>query len=136
MTDAQPLFDFARKQFNEIADDVERHFESVAGQLREWMPADSPFAARPPPPRRLPPPSIPQAVQSWISKHRAVTAAAVAFLLTGSVGAFVFVKSRDQKHKRRAKRSASGARTDVVVVAGAVANPLTSALYLLSLIHI
>ena len=54
----------------------------------------------------------------------------VAFVVTGSVGAFVYVKSKEQKRKRRAKKSASGARTDVVVVAGAVSNPLTSALYL------
>lgn len=54
----------------------------------------------------------------------------VAFIVTGSVGAVVFVRSREQKRKRRARRSPSGARTDVVVVAGAVANPLTSALYL------
>jgi len=130
MSDSQQLFDFARKQFNDIADDVERHFEQVAGQLREWMPANSPLARPPQPPKRLPPPSTLQMVQRWVSRNRAMTAAVVAFLVTGSVGAFAFVKSRDQKRKRRAKRSASGARTDIVVVAGAVANPLTSALYL------
>ncbi|KAI7512843.1 DUF1776-domain-containing protein [Hortaea werneckii] len=131
MTDAQQLFDYARKQFDSIADDVERHFEQVAGQLREWMPSDSPFAARPPPPpKRLPPSTALQAAQRWISEHRALTAAAAAFLVTGSIGAFVFVKSSEGKKKRRAKRSTSGARTDVVVIAGAVANPLTSALYL------
>ena len=130
MSDSQQLFDFARKQFNDIADDVERHFEQVAGQLREWMPANSSLARPPQPPKRLPPPSTLQMVQRWVSRNRAMTAAVVAFLVTGSVGAFAFVKSRDQKRKRRAKRSASGARTDIVVVAGAVANPLTSALYL------
>jgi len=130
MTDAQQLFDFARKQFNEIADDVERHFESVAGQLREWMPANSPLSRPPPPPRRLPPPTAFQIAQRWISRHRAVTAAAVAFLMTGSIGALVYVKSQNHKRKRRAKRSSSGARTEVVVIVGAVANPLTSALYL------
>ncbi|KAK5124143.1 hypothetical protein LTR85_001846 [Meristemomyces frigidus] len=130
MTDAQQLFDYARRQFNDIADDVERHFEQVAGQLREWMPADAPFVRSPPPPRRLPPATTLQIAQRWMLRHRALTAAAVAFLVTGSVGAFVFVKSRDTKRKRRARRSASGVRTDVVVIAGAVANPLTSALYL------
>ncbi|EMC95125.1 hypothetical protein BAUCODRAFT_527011 [Baudoinia panamericana UAMH 10762] len=78
MTDAQQLFDYARRQFNEIADDVERHFDMVAG----------------------------------------------------SVGSFVYIRSNRQKRKRRVTRSASGARTDVVVVAGAVANPLASSLYL------
>lgn len=42
----------------------------------------------------------------------------------------MFVKAREGKRKRRAKRSVSGARMDVVVIAGAVASPLTSALYL------
>ncbi|KXL47282.1 hypothetical protein M433DRAFT_159797 [Acidomyces richmondensis BFW] len=130
MTDAQQLFDFARKQFNEIADDVERHFESVAGQLREWMPENSLLSRPPPPPKRLPPPTAFQIVQRWINRHRAVTAAAVAFLVTGSIGALVYIKSQNHKRKRRAKRSSSGARTEVVVVVGAVANPLTSALYL------
>ena len=130
MTDAQQLFDYARKQFDSIADDVERHFEQVAGQLREWMPADSPFARPPPAPRRLPPPTTLQVAQRWVARNRALTAAAVAFLVTGSVGALVYVKGQEGKRKRRAKRSVSGARTDVVVIAGAVANPLTSALYL------
>ena len=69
-------------------------------------------------------------MQRWVSRHRAVTAAAVAFVVTGSIGTYVYVRSKDRRRKRRARRSASGARTDVVVVAGAVANPLTSALYL------
>ncbi|KAK3113287.1 hypothetical protein LTR53_009571 [Teratosphaeriaceae sp. CCFEE 6253] len=129
MTDAQQLFDFARRQFNEIADDVERHFEQVAGQLREWLPADASFV-RPPTPKRLPPPSTLQVAQRWMHQRRALTAAAVAFLVTGSLGTFVYIRSKNQRRKRRAKRSASGARTDVVVVAGAVANPITSSLYL------
>jgi NAD(P)-dependent dehydrogenase (short-subunit alcohol dehydrogenase family) len=131
MTDAQHLFDIARRQFNEIADDVERHFELVADQLREWIPTDKGFPRlHQPAPKRLPPPTTLQAIQRWVSRHRALTAAAVAFIVTGSVGALVYVKSKQNRRKRRARKSASGARTDVVVVAGAVANPLTSALYL------
>ncbi|KAK3706331.1 hypothetical protein LTR37_012846 [Vermiconidia calcicola] len=131
MTDAQHLFDYARKQFNEIADDVERHFELVAGQLREWIPADKIVRMNPrPAAQRLPPPTTYQAVQRWVSTHRALTIGAVCFLVTGSIGTLVHIKSQQHKRKRRARKSASGARTDVVVVAGAVANPLTSALYL------
>jgi NAD(P)-dependent dehydrogenase (short-subunit alcohol dehydrogenase family) len=60
-----------------------------------------------------------------------LTAALAAFTVTGAAGTiFYYIKSKDAKRKRRARRSQSGARTDVVVVAGAVANPLTSALYL------
>ncbi|WPH02665.1 Hypothetical protein R9X50_00553100 [Acrodontium crateriforme] len=127
MTDAQQLFDYARRQFNEIADDVERHFEQVAGQLKQFVPNQLRTV---PTPKRLPPPTTLELAQRWISRHKALTYALVAFVVTGSVGAIVFAKSREHKKKRRARRSASGARTDVVVVAGAVANPLTSALYL------
>lgn len=130
MTDAQQLFDRLKSQFNEIADDVERHFDVVSKQIREWIPADTPFIRNLPPPRRLPPPTTYQVVTRWMNTHRALTAGIVAFLLTGSVGVLVYVKNKDHKRKRRARRSASGARTDVVVIAGAVANPLASALYL------
>nr|POE49571.1 isoform 2 of serine/arginine repetitive matrix protein 1 [Quercus suber] len=118
-----------RKQLDDIADGIERHFDLVAGQLREWT-VDSGLIPSRPAPRRLPPPSTLQMVERWISKHRVLTAAMVAFVLTGSVGALVYVRSKNSRRRRRARKSESGARTEVVVVAGAVANPLTSALYL------
>lgn len=93
------------------------------------MPTDI-RVVRPPPPKPLPPPTTLESIQRWVSKHRALTAAAAAFVVTGSVGAFIFIRNKQHKRKRRARKSPSGARTDVVVVAGAVANPLTSALYL------
>ncbi|KAF1819618.1 DUF1776-domain-containing protein, partial [Dissoconium aciculare CBS 342.82] len=68
-----------------------------------------------------------------MSKNRALSAAIVAFLVTGSVSIVVYSQTRGvfgKKRKRRARKSQSGARTDVVVIAGAVANPLTSAVYL------
>ncbi|CAK4032003.1 Hypothetical predicted protein [Lecanosticta acicola] len=127
MTDAQQLIDYARNQFNEIAADVERHFDLVAGNLRERFAKPLGVA---PPPRRLPSPTTFQVVQRWIHRHKALTAAIVAFFVTGSLGTLVYVWGKDAKRKRRARKSASGARTDVVIIAGAVANPLTSALYL------
>ncbi|GAB7365514.1 hypothetical protein MBLNU230_g6587t1 [Neophaeotheca triangularis] len=130
MTDAQQLFDYARTQFNDIANDVERHFEQVALQLRDWIPSDSTFARQPPKPRRLPPPTTFQLVQNWISSHRALTAAILAFVTTGSIGTFIYIRNNKPK-KRRARRSPSGARTDVVILAGsAAASPVTSALSL------
>lgn len=126
MTDASQLINYARAQFNEIATEVERHFDDVASSLRNQF--SKPLQ---PPVRRLPPPTTYQQIERWVSKHKALTAAMVAFAVTGSVGTFVYIKSQKvMNRKRRAKKSASGARTDVVVVAGAVANPLTSALYL------
>lgn len=95
------------------------------------MPADvRMYRAAPAPPKRLPPPTTLQVVQRWMSRHKALTAACLTFLLTGSVGALVYVNNKQYRRKRRAKKSASGARTDVVVIAGAVASPLTNALYM------
>ena len=138
MTDTQALFDTARKQFDALATDIERHFDAAAAHLREWIPYDprTQTISLSPPPRRLPPPTTLQVVQRWISRHRALTAGIVAFVLTGGVGVGVYAYRYGgfagmRKRKRRAKKSASGARTDVVVVAGgAVANPVSSGLYL------
>ncbi|KAK4629108.1 UPF0744 protein [Fulvia fulva] len=127
MTDAQHLINYARTQFDAIAADVERHFDQVAGTLKDRFNSSAPL---PPPKRRLPPPTTFQQVERWVSRNKALTAAIVAFVVTGSVGTFVYIRSKSLNRKRRARKSASGARTDVVVVAGAVANPLTSALYL------
>ncbi|KAF2719901.1 DUF1776-domain-containing protein [Polychaeton citri CBS 116435] len=84
MTDAQHLFDSARRQFDQIAADVERHFELVADHLNH------------------------------------VSAVAYNMNVGGIAG----------KRKRRAHRSASGARTDVVVIAGNFASPLANNLAL------
>lgn len=95
----------------------------MPADMRTYLPPASP-------PKRAPPPTTLESLQRWISKNRALTAAAIAFFVTGSVGTFIFIRNRQHRRKRRAKKSASGARTDVVVVAGSVASPLTNALYL------
>jgi len=129
MTDAQHLFDLARTQFNSITADVERHFDLVASQLKEWIPSDPTSIVRAAP-KRLPPPTTYQLVTRWMDKNRALTAAAVAFALTGSVGAGMYLRSRKVHKKRRARKSANGARTEVVILGGAVSSPLASALAL------
>ena len=129
MTDAQHFFDLARTQFNSITADVERHFDLVASQLKEWIPSD-PTSMVFAPPKHLPPPTTYQVVTRWMDRHRALTAAAVAFAVTGSVGAGMYVRSLKVHKKRRARKSANGARTEVVVLAGAVSSPLASALAL------
>ncbi|KXS98426.1 hypothetical protein AC578_1756 [Pseudocercospora eumusae] len=127
MTDASHLINHAHKIFNDIVNDVEAHFDSVASSLRDQF-SNKPLQL--PPRRPPPPPTTYQQIERWISKHKALTAAIVAFAITGSVGSYIYVKSQKLHRKRRARKSPSGARTDIVVVAGAVANPLTSALYL------
>lgn len=129
MTDAQHVFDVARAQFNSVAADVERHFDLVASHLREWIPSD-PTALVKAPPRRLPPPTYYETVTRWMDRNRALTAAIVAFAVTGAVSTGVYVQTRKANKKRRARKSPSGARVEVVVVAGATSSPLASSLAL------
>lgn len=129
MTDAQHLFDVARAQVNSVAADVERHFDLVASHLREWIPSD-PSALVKSPPRRLPPPTYYEVITRWVDKHRALSAAIVAFAVTGAVSTGIYVQNRKANKKRRARKSPSGARLEVVVVAGATSSPLASAVAL------
>jgi NAD(P)-dependent dehydrogenase (short-subunit alcohol dehydrogenase family) len=65
-----------------------------------------------------------------MDKNRALTAAIVAFAVTGAVSTGIYVQNRKSNRKRRARKSPSGARIDVVVVAGATSSPLASAVAL------
>lgn len=129
MTDAQHFFEVARAEVNSIASDVGRHFDLVASHLKEWIPSD-PSALVKAPPRRLPPPTYYEVVTRWMDRNRALTAAIVAFAVTGAVSTGVYVQNRKANKKRRARKSPSGARVEVVVVAGATSSPLASALAL------
>lgn len=67
-----------------------------------------------------------------MSRHRALTAALVAFLGTGAV---LVYRQRKLGHigrrgKRRAKRAVNGARKEVVVVSGAIASPIAKSVVL------
>lgn len=126
MTDAQYLFDLAAKQYNDVADSIENHFETVAVQIREWLPQTA--KPPPPPPRRLPLASTSQSIQRWISHNRALSAGIVAFVSTGAL--YVFIQTSNQYKRRKAKRSKNGARTEVVVLAGSPTSPITTSLAL------
>ncbi|KAF2085607.1 DUF1776-domain-containing protein [Saccharata proteae CBS 121410] len=116
-----------------IAESTDSHFENVAASIRDtlatasWLPA----AARPSPP----PPAIPKIpatylarVQEWVSRNRAITAAVVAFLGTGTF--LVWQKKKAYNRKRRARRASNGARREVVVIAGPPASPITKSISL------
>ncbi|KAK5016664.1 hypothetical protein LTR60_002300 [Cryomyces antarcticus] len=134
MTDAQQLVDYAIKNYNDLSDSVERHFESVAASLRDawststWLPE----AARPLPPPRPAPVAIPLSylgkAQDWISRNRALTAAIVAFVGTGAV--LVYRMRKIHGRKRRARRASNGARREIVVVAGTPNSPIAKSLSL------
>lgn len=101
-----------------------------------WLPTSMKPRPRSPP---SPPPhssrySVPvlpmgylKACRVWVSQHRALTAAAVAFVGTG---VFVLWWRRRPSVKRRVHRARNGARTQVVVLAGSLHAPLTQSLAL------
>ncbi|KAK4158808.1 hypothetical protein QBC43DRAFT_374299 [Cladorrhinum sp. PSN259] len=118
----------------QVADFVNGSVDQVAGALRdvlataEWVPEQF----RPPPP---PPPAIIavpvgalERFQNWISRHKLMTAFVV--LATGTVAYKTYEASVSIRKKRRARRSRTGGRVEVVVVAGSPALPLTRSLAL------
>ena len=122
--------------FESAFEGIDKHFESVSQSLKDtfraapWLP-DS-IKPRPPPPTHYRVPSVPggylEASQVWLSEHRAVTAAIVAFVGTGAF--IVWRRRRSDRAKRRAKRAKNGSRTEVVVLAGSPHSPFTRALSL------
>ncbi|KAG9702668.1 DUF1776-domain-containing protein, partial [Aureobasidium melanogenum] len=127
MTDAQHFIDSARQQYNDLAGGLERHFENVATQLRDWLPEQMrPRPPPPPPPRSLSPATYWNQVNRWISRNTALSAGILAFVGTGAV--LVFIQRSTHVKKRRARKSNNGARTEVVVLAGSPTSPLTTAI--------
>lgn len=133
------MFDIAYFQgsFNALTESIEAHFDSVARSLQDtfretpWLP-DS-MKPTPKAPSRIPKAIYPpvgylEASRHWISEHRAITAAVVAFVGTGAF--IVWRRRRSDRAKRRAKRAKNGARTEVVVLAGSPHSPLTRSLSL------
>ena len=124
-------------EFIKICDSVEAHFVSVGTSINEAIRATTwlPDAVKPPP--RAPssrhitskiPLGYFEVSQKWVSEHRAVTAAIVAF-----VGTSVFIiwrRRRSQRSKRRARRGKHGLKTEVVVLVGSPHSSLTRSLAL------
>ena len=106
--------------------------EEITSSLRGALQSASWLPDSLKPPRKHTSPAIPisylERTQIWLSRNRAVTAAFIAFVGTG-----VFIVWRQRQHrqkKRRAWRTASGAKTEVVVLAGSPHSPLTRSLSL------
>lgn len=122
--------------YDSFTEGIEKHFESVSRSLKytwrdsPWLP-DS-IKPLPPPPaaRRVPkvPPGYLEASRVWVSEHRAVTAAVIAFVGTGAF--IIWRRRRSDRAKRRAKKAKNGCRTEVVVLAGSPHSPLTRSLSL------
>ena len=141
--DSVPLYDQVTSEMSSILDSVnafteaiDRHFEFVGRSLKDtfrdtpWLPAS--IKPKPPLPRRVPVVAIPlgyfEATRLWVSEHRTLTAAVVAFVGTGAF--VVWRRRRNDRVKRRAGRAKNGSRTEVVVLAGSPHSPLTRSLSL------
>lgn len=134
----QSLFDISYiiDSYDSFTEGIEKHFESVSRSLKDswrdsqWLP-DS-IKPLPPPPtaRRVPkiPPGYLEASRDWVSEHRAVTAAVIAFIGTGAF--IIWRRRRSDRAKRRAKKAKNGCRTEVIVLAGSPHSPLTRSLSL------
>jgi hypothetical protein len=112
-----------------VADYVERHIEKVAASIRvslssaQWIPP----SARPRPPPPTPTLSASQSaytrIEQWVSKNKLLTGAIVVVL--SGVTFHIIRKKSNYRKKRRAKRAATGARQEVVVIAGSPSEPIT-----------
>lgn len=138
-----PDLDSINNEVNRITESIDKHFKAVASSLLEypiassiresiqsspWIYERTGSTPPPSPPRQALPVGYLKAAQRWVSEHRAVTAAVVAFIGTG-----VFViwrQRRADRMKRRAKRAKNGSRTEVVILAGSPHSPLTKSLSL------
>ncbi|MCJ1414356.1 hypothetical protein MMC32_000682 [Xylographa parallela] len=128
---SQEVADYSR----DLAESVERHFDTVAASIRQTLQTTPwiPDSIKPPPaPVRRPLPIVPRSylaqAQDWVSRNRAIVAAIVAFVGTGTF--VIWRRRRAYRQKRRAKRAANGARTEVVVLAGSAHSPLTRSIAL------
>ena len=116
---------------NDFADKVERSFNDAAESIRqtvygsEWIPAS--IKPSPPPPKQCPVQlSYLERAGSWMDRNRALTAAIVAFIGTGSY--LIWHHRRQQRWKRRARRAPNGAKTELVVLAGSPYSPITKSI--------
>ena len=135
----QDLFDvsWVLDSIDTFSENIEAHFESVARSLQDtfrqtpWLP-DSIKPRAPAPLHSAPTIRAPvgyyELSKEWISEHRAVSAAVIAFIGTGVF--IVWRQRRSDRTKRRAKRAKNGARTELVVLAGSPHSPLTKSLSL------
>ena len=131
-------------ELSKLCDVIEEHFVHVGASINDamrsapWLPSSMKPRPRSPPSSPSPlhssrysmpltPMGFLEACRIWVAQHRALTAAAVAFVGTG---VFVLWWRRRPHVKRRVHRAKNGARTEVVVLAGSLHAPLTRSLAL------
>ena len=121
---------------SQVADYVDKHLERASNALREalstapWLP-ESARPRPPPPPRSLvestAAASLYARVHGWVATNK--IKAAIGLVSIGGA-AYVFMREKRHREKRRAKKASNGARLEVVVVAGSPSEPITRAISL------
>ncbi|PGG95755.1 hypothetical protein GX51_08136 [Blastomyces parvus] len=120
-----------KKYSSQVADSVNEHVDHLAATIRDvlarqsWLPpAVKPLGKSVAKRTVSPPPqSLLDRAQAWVSRHRAWTAAIVAFVGTGAL--LVYGSKRFSTKKRKARRAGNGARKEIIVIAGSPHEPMT-----------
>ncbi|PYH99987.1 DUF1776-domain-containing protein [Aspergillus ellipticus CBS 707.79] len=136
-SDDQFFFDYlasiphdVRRYSLQVAESIDRQVDHAANAVRDTLSSQSwlPATVRPVPRFRPSPPlshSFVDRVHGWVLRHRAWSAAILAFVGTGCV--LYFGNKKLSAKRRRARRAGNGARKEIVVVAGSPHEPMTRA---------
>ncbi|KAL4763550.1 DUF1776 domain-containing protein [Aspergillus foveolatus] len=134
-SDDQFFFDYlasvphdVRRYANSVAEAIDRHVDHVADAVRDTLSHQSwlPPSVRPSPIVRhisSRPQSLYDRVHNWVIQNRAWSAAILAFV--GTTGVLYLGDKKLRTKRRKAKRSANGARKEIIVVAGSPHEPMT-----------
>ncbi|PHH83287.1 hypothetical protein CDD82_2467 [Ophiocordyceps australis] len=126
-----------RRYTDHVADFVDRNVDHAAHLVRETLATSQwvPEAIRPSLPASTAPSrtvaeaaSRVECVQAWLARHKLLTSLIV--VICGTVAISNYKSNRSFRRARRAKRSRSGGRKEVVVIAGSPTLPLTKSLSL------
>ncbi|KAJ5167754.1 uncharacterized protein N7482_003348 [Penicillium canariense] len=137
-SDDQFFFDYlasiphdVRRYSLQVADSIDRQFDWAAATIRDtlshqtWLPPSVRPRLRAQD-MRSSPHGLADRVQDWLARHRALTAAIVAFVGTGCV--LLYGNKKLNSKRRKARKAGNGARKEIVVVAGSPHEPMTRAI--------
>ncbi|KAI9044152.1 DUF1776 domain-containing protein [Aspergillus affinis] len=135
-SDDQFFFDYlasiphdVRRYSHQVADSIDRQVDLAAKTIKDTLSNQSwlPSSVRPiQPPRPRAPQSFSDRAYDWVLRHRAWSAALLAFIGTTSV---LYLGSKKFGGKRRkARRAGNGARKEILVVVGSPLEPMTKAI--------
>ncbi|TVY89628.1 UPF0744 protein, partial [Lachnellula willkommii] len=122
-----------KRYSSNVADYVDKQLNHVSNAIRELAASlPDPVRSKPPPPPPpkplLAPASTLSSIQSWVLRNKLLTTVLV--IAAGGASYYVIKGSTSRRKKRRAKRAGTGARLEVVVLAGSPSEPMTRSIAL------